>query len=110
VAYKEWDNDEVEGLLNNLVDMISGVARIDQSIQNQSPDEFLSLVEDLSEVDTDAQQHRQNIDSVQDEEKRNQVGEAMDQRQQQTQSQSQSQQQPYSGGGPPDEEFGPGSS
>lgn len=107
VAYKEWNNNNVADLLDNLVDMISGVALIDQSIQDQNHEEFASQVEAMAEEVEESQQYREGIESVQDEQKREQVGQEMESRQQQTQSQQQSQSQqqnPYAG--PPDEDFG----
>lgn len=63
IEYNEWNDHGISDLLDGLVDMLSDIARIDQSLDDQSTDEFADYLEEFS---ADAEEAYEGIEQLED--------------------------------------------
>jgi hypothetical protein len=73
IALEMWNDEDIVDLLDGLVDMLGHVALLDQSMEEESHDEFVSTMNDLSDESEATVEPVQNLQEKQDEEEREQA-------------------------------------
>lgn len=80
IEYNEWNDHGISELLDGLVEMLSGIAQIDQSLEDESPEEMDETLQELRSDAQTAYEGKQELEETNEdpENKAEEVEEAMD--------------------------------